>query len=75
MLHETIPSLDTNLGRLVEPDRVHKAVYTDPQLFELEMQRIHERHCPDGMAASSSYWSRADRSRKKSSALSKSNTT
>ena len=40
MLHERIP----NLAKLVEPDRVNKAVYTDPQLFDLEMQRIHERH-------------------------------
>ena len=40
MLHERIP----NLAKLVEPDRVHKAVYTDPQLFDLEMERIHERH-------------------------------
>ena len=40
MLHERIP----NLAKLVEPDRVHKAVYTDPQLFDLEMERIHERY-------------------------------
>jgi len=40
MLHERIP----NLAKLVEPDRVHKSVYTDPQLFELEMERIHERY-------------------------------
>ena len=39
MLHETIP----NVARLVEPDRVHKSVYTDEQLFALEMERIHER--------------------------------
>ena len=30
-------------GRLVEPDRVRREVYTDPAIFELEMQRIHER--------------------------------
>ncbi len=24
---------------LVEPDRVHRALYIDPQLFQLEMQR------------------------------------
>ena len=29
-----------DIARLVEPDRVHKAVYTDPALFELEMERI-----------------------------------
>ena len=28
---------------LVEPDRVHKTVYTDPRIFELEMARIWER--------------------------------
>ena len=39
MLQERIP----DLSKYVEPDRVRKAVYTDPQLFELEMQRIHEK--------------------------------
>jgi phenylpropionate dioxygenase-like ring-hydroxylating dioxygenase large terminal subunit len=39
MLQENIP----NVARLVEPDRVHKSVYTDEQLFDLEMERIHER--------------------------------
>jgi len=39
MLRENIP----NVSRLVEPDRVHKSVYTDEQLFDLEMERIHER--------------------------------
>ena len=39
MLHENIP----NVARLVEPDRVHKSVYTDEQLFTLEMERIHEK--------------------------------
>jgi len=28
---------------LIEPDRVRKEVYTDPAIFDLEMQRIHER--------------------------------
>ena len=27
----------------VEPDRVRREIYIDPQLFELEMERIHER--------------------------------
>ncbi|MCB1733385.1 MAG: hypothetical protein KDI21_23130, partial [Halieaceae bacterium] len=28
------------LGRLVEPARLHRSIYTDPDIFELEMQRI-----------------------------------
>ncbi|MBL8334963.1 MAG: Rieske 2Fe-2S domain-containing protein [Rubrivivax sp.] len=32
-----------DLSRLVEPDRVHKSVYTDPAIFDLEMERIFER--------------------------------
>jgi phenylpropionate dioxygenase-like ring-hydroxylating dioxygenase large terminal subunit len=40
MLQERIP----DLAQCVEPDRVRKEVYTDPQVFELEMQRIHERY-------------------------------
>ncbi len=32
-----------NVAKLVEPDRVHKSVYTDEQLFNLEMERIHEK--------------------------------
>ena len=39
MLRESIP----DLTKCVEPDRVRREVYTDPQIFELEMQRIHER--------------------------------
>jgi phenylpropionate dioxygenase-like ring-hydroxylating dioxygenase large terminal subunit len=31
------------ITRLVEADRVHRAVYTDPALFELEMERLFER--------------------------------
>ena len=31
------------LAGLVQPDRVHKAVYTDPAVFDLEMQRIFGR--------------------------------
>jgi 2-chlorobenzoate 1,2-dioxygenase len=29
-----------DLGRLVEPDRVHRSVYTDPAIFEREMATI-----------------------------------
>ncbi len=31
------------IAHLVEPGRVHRRVYTDPDLFELEMQRIFGR--------------------------------
>ena len=31
------------LARLVEPDRVHRDVYTDPEVFELEMERLWSR--------------------------------
>src|SRR5690348_2816733 len=39
MLQERIP----DLAKYVEPDRVRREVYTDAQIFELEMERIHER--------------------------------
>lgn len=32
-----------DLQRLVEPDRVHKSVYTDPAIFDAEMAKIWER--------------------------------
>ena len=32
-----------DLQRLVEPDRVHKSVYTDPAIFDAEMEKIWER--------------------------------
>lgn len=38
MLRENIP----DLSKFVEPDRVRKECYTDPGVFDLEMQRIHE---------------------------------
>jgi phenylpropionate dioxygenase-like ring-hydroxylating dioxygenase large terminal subunit len=31
------------LKRLVEPDRVHRDVYTDPEVFQLEMERLWSR--------------------------------
>ena len=39
MLRERIP----DLSKYVEPDRVRRELYTDAQIFELEMQRIHEK--------------------------------
>ena len=39
MPQEKVP----NVAKLVEPDRVRKEVYTDPAIFGLEMERIHER--------------------------------
>ena len=31
------------VGRLVQPDRVHRDVYTDPEVFQLEMARLWSR--------------------------------
>ena len=36
------PSLQ-ELGKLVEPSRVHRSIYVDPAIFELEMERIFAR--------------------------------
>ena len=38
MLREKVPDLSS----YVEPDRVRKECYTDPDVFQLEMERIHE---------------------------------
>ena len=32
-----------HIATLIEPGRVHRDVYTDPDLFELEMDRIFGR--------------------------------
>ena len=42
MLRDRIADETRSLSDYVEPDRVRREVYTDPQIFELEMQRIHE---------------------------------
>lgn len=34
---------DSELAALVEPDRMHRKAYTNPEIFELEMERIFER--------------------------------
>jgi benzoate/toluate 1,2-dioxygenase alpha subunit len=39
MLRESIPSVE----KLVEPDRVHRLCYVDPDLFELELKNIFEK--------------------------------
>src|SRR5207247_4752467 len=39
-----MPTLSADdIARLVEPDRVHRAVYTYPQVFDLEMERLFGR--------------------------------
>ena len=34
--------MSLELDQLVQPDRVHRTVYTDQQIFDLEMERIFE---------------------------------
>ena len=31
------------IAGLVEPDRAHRKAYTDPDIFDMEMERIFER--------------------------------
>ena len=33
-------NIDAELDRLIAPGRVHRRIYTDPAIFELEMDRI-----------------------------------
>jgi len=33
----------TDISKLIEPGRIHRRVYTDPEIFELEMERIFGR--------------------------------
>ena len=35
-----MPYNTEDLARLVEPARLHRSIYTDPEVFELEMERI-----------------------------------
>ena len=38
------PALNPNrIADLVEPGRVHRRLYTDPQIFDLEMERLFGR--------------------------------
>ena len=39
------------LAMLVQPNRVHRSVYSDPALFDLEMERIFGRAWLDYMSA------------------------
>ena len=34
---------DTDLAQMIQPGRVHRGIYTDPQIFELELERIFGR--------------------------------
>jgi phenylpropionate dioxygenase-like ring-hydroxylating dioxygenase large terminal subunit len=38
-----LPFNPTGLAMLVQPDRVHRSVYADPEIFDLEMERIFGR--------------------------------
>lgn len=35
-----MPYTNQDLAKLVEPTRLHRSIYTDPEIFELEMERI-----------------------------------
>ena len=38
--HPPLPGRDASLGDLIQPDRVHGSLYTDPTLFDRELERI-----------------------------------
>lgn len=38
-----LPGREPDLGALVKSDRVHRSLYTDPAIFELEMERVFGR--------------------------------
>src|SRR5262249_31662441 len=38
--NDTMSNIDAELARLIAPGRVHRRLYTDPAIFELEMDRI-----------------------------------
>ena len=38
-----MPWSNSDIAALVEPDRMHRMAYVDPDIFELEMERIFER--------------------------------
>src|SRR5262249_8134145 len=37
--NETMSNIDAELARLIAPSRVHRRLYTDPAIFDLEMER------------------------------------
>lgn len=43
MIQSTESIADSSISELVKPNKVHKAVYTDEKIFDLEMERIFER--------------------------------